>query len=437
MLKKVKIPKIRGEKIVMLIIIIFTAYLLSCNTTEPPINGKEITLKLEDASCTEAWIKLSIDNSQLPIAVTLLQDGKARKTMDLETKDSLLYIDSLLPNTSYMFQSTILSSSHSSNELNVATMDTTSHDFTFTTYTFGGQAGTCTLYDVAIIDENNIWAVGEIYLLDSLEQPDPHAYNAVHWDGNQWEIKRLKYYGSCSAVEYPPLKAIWAFSNNDMVITNGGSIGWFNGNTVTLDCGVNPLLTGSINKIWGTDSRDLYVVGNNGNIAHYQNGQWSKIESGTTTIINDIWGIINNQDKTILYCPVSSFFVPGDKKILKITADKVDSVSWNRDIRLYSGWTSDENFLYVCGEGAYVNKFGNWSRINLPEVGMNSVRGNDINDISIAGDFGFVAHFNGVNWKTLSSFNDKGYSEVAVKGNIIAICGNYNGLGLIEIGKRN
>ena len=153
--------------------VLYLLLLLSCNTTEPPPGEKPtLTLKLEDASCTEAWVKLTINNSQLPIAVTLLQNGEARKTIDVETKDSLLYIDSLLPNTSYTFQSTIHPFNHSdevsSSELNVTTLDTTSHDFTFETFTFGGQAGSCALYDVAIIDENNIWAVGEIYLLDSL-----------------------------------------------------------------------------------------------------------------------------------------------------------------------------------------------------------------------------------------------------------------------------
>ena len=47
------------------------------------------------------------------------------------------------------------------------------------------------LYDVAIIDENNIWAVGEIYLNDSLGQPDPTPYNAVHWDGISWNLKKI------------------------------------------------------------------------------------------------------------------------------------------------------------------------------------------------------------------------------------------------------
>ncbi len=45
-------------------------------------------------------------------------------------------------------------------------MDTTSHNFTFTSWTFG-TVGSSTLYDVAIINENNIWAVGEIMIADT------------------------------------------------------------------------------------------------------------------------------------------------------------------------------------------------------------------------------------------------------------------------------
>ncbi|GBD88421.1 hypothetical protein BMS3Abin03_02357 [bacterium BMS3Abin03] len=33
--------------------------------------------------------------------------------------------------------------------------------------------------------------------------------------------------------------------------------------------------------------------------------------------------------------------------------------------------------------------------------------------------------------------NNKGYSKVAVKANIVAICGNFQGKALIEIGRRN
>ncbi|GAB6283729.1 MAG: hypothetical protein STSR0008_25320 [Ignavibacterium sp.] len=49
-------------------------------------------------------------------------------------------------------------------------MDTTSHNFSFETWTFGGEAGSSVLYDVAIIDENNIWAVGEIRISDTTSE---------------------------------------------------------------------------------------------------------------------------------------------------------------------------------------------------------------------------------------------------------------------------
>ncbi|GEM_PF-3371976 len=82
-------------------------------------------------------------------------------------------------------------------------MDTTSHNFIWRIFTFGGKAGSSFLYAVAIIDENNIWAVGEIYLKDSLENPDPLPYNAVHWNGSEWELKRIKT-NDCGGVDYSP-----------------------------------------------------------------------------------------------------------------------------------------------------------------------------------------------------------------------------------------
>ena len=69
--------------------------------------------------------------------------------------------------------------------------DTTSHSFTWQTFEFGDDgASPSSLKDVAIINDSDIWAVGSIYLNDSTGQPDYTAYNAVHWDGNKWELKR-------------------------------------------------------------------------------------------------------------------------------------------------------------------------------------------------------------------------------------------------------
>src|SRR3990172_590775 len=104
----------------------------SCNTTEPPPNGDKpnLTLKLEDVSCIEAWIELTTTNLQLPTAIQLKRDNTVTQDINLSSADTLLYIDSLLPNTNYQYQVSGIEHQVSSNELSVTTMDTPSHNFT-------------------------------------------------------------------------------------------------------------------------------------------------------------------------------------------------------------------------------------------------------------------------------------------------------------------
>ncbi len=430
--------------------LLFALAIFSCNTTEPPGDSIELMLKLEDVSCTETWLTLSTTNLHLPAEVNIKRtdaDGNSVSQISiLNTQDTLLYIDSLLPNTTYTFYAQTSSRIPvTSNKIQAATMDTTSHNFTFETYTFGGGGEASFINDVTIIDENNIWACGEIYLPDSLGNPDTDIYNAIHWDGEKWEPKRIKVYVNKNLVTLP-LFGAFAFSAEDIwfsagVPIHGDGRNWTQYHLFDMD-----ILTqddGSVYKIWGKNSADLYFVGNRGTIAHHT-GQspeigWQKIESGTRTIINDAWGITNENNEATVYCPVSSFFTPGDKKILRIKNNKVDSVSWSINRRPHSVWTNSDFILYVCGEGIFENKNNNWKEINITSVASNKIRGNDLNDIFVIGDFGFAAHYNGISWKTydnLFNFNS-GFRSISVKENIVAIVGRNNGYGIVTIGRRN
>jgi hypothetical protein len=415
------------KTIIIFLLLVISLNFISCDTNEPPLNST-ITLKLEDVSCTETWITLTTTNLQLPTTVILKQNDQTRSTINLVKADTILYIDALLPNQTYIFQSVIQSINQSSNKLSVTTMDTTSHSFTWQSFEFGEHDASF-LWDVAIADKNNIWAVGEIYLNNSLGHPDPIRYNMVVSDGNIWEIKRLTYQGSS-----PEIRSVCVINEYDVWFDP-----WFHWNGQRYqEFPIDPIFIGEgINKMWGNEDL-LFVVGENGFIAStIHSGGWVEIVSGTESRVNDVWGIISKENKTIIYCPVSSYFIPGDKKILKVIDQKVDSVSWSRDIRLNSAWAPNENILYVCGEGNFVNKFGKWEDINLYPSATNSVRGNGLNDIFIVGDNGSIFHFNGVSWQMLNTPNDKGYSKVAVKGNLVVICGNNLGKGIIEVGIRN
>src|SRR5574338_1590807 len=112
-----------------LVLILLVFVQVSCNTTDPKLEP-DLLLKLEDVSCTEAWLQLSTNNIQLPATINLLKNNSVAQTFNLSTKDSLLYIDSLFPNQNYSFQVSSILHQVSSNKLAATTIDPTSHDFT-------------------------------------------------------------------------------------------------------------------------------------------------------------------------------------------------------------------------------------------------------------------------------------------------------------------
>jgi len=419
------------------ILISFLLFSASCNTTEPPPPDEQpnaIKLKLIDVSCTEAFINITASDTVLPVNITLKKDDINLFSFMLTQTDTTVIDTTLQPDLTYTYQTTaqIKGVEQKSDTLQVKTLNTTSHNFTWQTFTFGEPtAGSSTLYDVTIIDENNIWAVGEIYMNDSLGNPDPDAYNAVHWNGINWELKRIYYYGVCSAVMYPPLMAVWAFNENNIVITNGGSIGWFDGTTVDLDCGVNPLLSGAINKIWGMSNNDLYVVGNGGSIAHYQNGSWSKIESGTTSDIKDIWG--NIDPVTQSYKILAVAFSPGETRIFTINSNSaIDTLNWPVNKGLGSIWF-DKFHLFVSGSGVWKNKNNVWEKMNgVPDYFLNTIRGDKINNLFAVGWTVRMVHYNGVEWKEIPGIPEEfNFESVAVKEKKVIAVGFSSSGGLV------
>ncbi|MDP3150718.1 MAG: glucosyl transferase [Ignavibacteria bacterium] len=413
--------------------------------TEPNTTA---TLSVEDISCTEAWVKITTANYQTPNTLTLFVNDKADQNITLVSSDTLLYIDSLLPNQSYKIKAAFAANNQlqTTNEVIAKTMDTTSHNFTWQTFAFGEQ-GSSTLYDVAIIDENNIWAVGEIYMNDSLGKPDPNAYNAAHWDGQKWELKRIYTFSSCNPVDYAPLKAIWAFSDTNIVVTSGGSIGWYNGKTNKPDCSIRSLLTGAINKMWGTSSSDLYAVGNGGNIAHYDGKSWQKIESGTTLNINDIWGDFNQRTQKWEILTVASNFLTGlEKEILQIINNIVTKIPTSAQMwPLKTVWFVPNKQYYVAGSGIYQKRSLTdylWKNeaLDITTFSTYSLRGNDVNDVIGVGAYGDVVHFNGVSWKndyTDPVFNNQPYlASVSIKNNLVVTVGIENRQAVLIKGKR-
>ena len=440
--------------------LIFYFNLTSCGTE--PIIEPELLLKLKDISCTEAWLQLTTNNIQLPATINLLKNNTIAQTFSLSTTDTLLYIDSLFPNQSYKFKIVLNTTNDpqpTTNEVLAQTMDTTSHNFTWQTFTFG-EAGSSVLYDVAIINENDIWAVGEIYMNDSLGNPDPLRYNAIHWDGRSWELKRIKtlYGGNIITV---PLEGIFAFSETDIWMVGSLPIHGDGTNWTMYDirATVDPNL--SLSKVWESNSNDIYFVGNSGSIAHYNGSSWTKIESGVDTDFKDIAGTTDG--KEIWTCGWSNS--TGRVSLLKINADNVESI-WdsqtNTTLNIYRGTLLNSlyannncEFVLVGGQvlrhsAFYKNKVKlEWVKtfngLKVLELGNYAyrIKGSNKNNIIATGDAAMIWHFNGATWykySELYNLEDRLYGLAVTDNVIVAVGKRYSagtlGGGLIIVGRR-
>ncbi|MCX6150627.1 MAG: hypothetical protein NTX22_08905 [Ignavibacteriales bacterium] len=444
MKKKTFMLMVKNKIMSILLLFLITA-MLSCNTTEPD-GTKTISLSIEDVSCTEAWLKIS---GAAGSSLILKRDDKEVKSFLLNTADTTIVDDSLLPNKSYAYQALIKTSgviTGGSPKATATTLDTTSHNFTWQTFTFGDE--TSVLFDVAIIDENNIWAVGEIYLKDSLGNPDPTFYNLAKWNGVAWKFEKVYYFyqGNPSLAH---LKSIFVFNDKDILI--GGFIHWTGNGLESIPLNIS--FPSDANKIWGKSSKDFYIVGNSGNIAHYQNGSWQKIESGTTSDLLDIYG-----DEQNIFIAGYRDFKPSvllkskDGAFQKIIEEENNLFNYRSDFisgAIKSVWLKNKKLFTLTWFDLYRSEIktdGTAQAIwkgNIQDWGMVGVRGNDVNDIIACGAFGRVWHYSGITWQRFNELEDNRdlLYKIEIKGNIcVAVGYRYeNGIeryGLIHIGRR-
>jgi hypothetical protein len=291
--------------------------------------------------------------------------------------------------------------------------DTTSHNFTWQIDTLGYSG---VLYDVAIIDENNIWAVGEIFLKDSSGQVDPTAYSLAKWDGVRWNLQRIYYQSGASQNIVAPIRGIWRTAANEVWLAAGSVFRW-EGSSSLAQLSLSRLTLGdpnaSVEKLGGTSNNNLYGVGNSGTIVHFNGSSWQKVESGTSVDFRDVWG---SPDGSVVWACGFTDFV--GTVLLRFQGTNIQKVYEDADhwfqIRqdslsgvLTSVWTDKAEKVYVVTPaGMYEcpsTTRGNGIRKSFTDDFLpgfpQRIRGSGENDIFLVGDFTMLAHYNGKTWR--------------------------------------
>lgn len=418
------------------------AFLLTgfaCHSNPVTANGPYLQLKTEYQGVTEVWLHLVAAPDRYAIKFTLTKDGSLHDSINALYLDTVLTIDSLLPKHNYTFKAERWSGatiSVASEQLNTSTLDTSSHDLVWRVDTLGDGAAS-QLYDVAVIGDTLAYAVGELYLKDSTGNFDPHAYNAARWHGGQWELMRISVplCGSNTS-RYFPLNAVYAFGPDDVWFSGGGDIEHWDGSVFTMDCSMNHLINGPIQRLWGSSPDELYAVGLRGTIIHRMHGVWEKLESGTSLDIQDIWGAQAADGTWEVIAAAGNSFVSRDRTILRISDTSVTVLSDNGiDWALTTVWFMPGRYYWVAGDGIWMKR----STLEAPiwQGGPNIIttfvtdrmRGTDVNNIFFCGAYGDLSHFNGISWRSFRQNTALGYGQyysIAVsKNSVVAVGANY------------
>jgi len=333
--------------------------------------------------------------------------------------------------------------------------DTTSHSFVWELDTFGIYPSG--LYDVALVDENDIWAVGDIktgrfdttfYNGDTFLTPI--HYNAVHWNGSEWELFNIEW-NTFGHLVSPELFGIYAVSNSEIWVTSGSpSVSYANGlweNFRLWDMGILGPEDGILTSIWGTSSSNLYFVGDHGTIVHYDGSSFTKMESGTETPLRDIWGLDENHiwisSWTLATYEQESVILEYDNQSFKrkyVSSGFYPVLSDSISGYMYSVW-SFEDTLYISCEGGLwkeslstgVGYLTNRSTVAGKQVYIGKVRGNGYNDVFWLFSWGELYHYNGKTWKNILDLALQ-YPDVplgawgfAVRENMVVFVGNIHG----------
>jgi len=255
----------------MITVLILAAALLAVSCKECPTEPDyDIYLSIEDVFCTWVTLKVTLPDSGEINRFELDRNDSTVAIYTCLDDDTLITDRDLMPDTDYSYRVRFLKDGKTraeSDPITVHTLPTTSHDFTWEIDTLGNYGSY--LNDVWIVDENDIWVVGYIRVDDpdsSFDGTGQETFNAAHWNGKEWKLIRI--------INSAPLYSIWYFNENDIWVTTFGLPIHWDGNNWTLYHIQNMGIDASAgNAMWGTSSSNMYFVGYEGSIVHYDGVQ--------------------------------------------------------------------------------------------------------------------------------------------------------------------
>ena len=230
----------------------------------------------------------------------------------------------------------------------------------------------------------------------------------------QWKIIRGT---SATVAKAEYFWSVWGASTSDVfaVGRNGTIIHYDGARWNAMTSGV----TGHLRSVWGSSSSNVFAVGIKGTILHFDGASWTKMSSPSTDWLYGVWGTA-----------ASDVWAVGDQRILRYDGSGWTS-SYSGPEALRAVWGSASSDIWAVGDkgndqGGAVHFDGtSWTQVTVPpSETLSAVIGTAANNVYALSTDGTVVRYAGSGWKTFDPLNvlvQMNGLWAAPNGNLLAV----------------
>jgi len=236
--------------------------------------------------------------------------------------------------------------------------------------------------------------------LENNEFTDRRVVKVNNEPGSNWQITDTT----------AALGGIWGSSGTDVfAVGRDGAILHYNGSTWSY---MTSGTTVNLGGVWGSSGTDVFAVGGAGTILHYDGdgNTWFEMDSGTTVNLGDVWGSSGTD----------VFAVGYDGTILHYDGNPEYTWSLMRGgtgERLMGIWGSSWNdvFVVVRDGGTILHYNGStWSEMDLGTSNqLRDVWGSSGSDVFAVGYYGTIFYYDGSTWSKVNKWEGGSFSSIS------------------------
>lgn len=260
---------------------------------------------------------------------------------------------------------------------------------------FGGD-GAITMPDTAVG-----FAGSSNFTTYTLQQLPAAFSGSIHDASLSFDVQEFQYNGMTGQGELPLSETI---KNDVKTLSNDAMVRRVAGGPFdTVDTGVSK----TVYALWGTSAKNLYAVGSQGSLVHWDGGGWSIQASFAKDDLRGIHGTDASHVWTVGWNGSAGFFDGIGWKKLAIQAPNSAAVNLNGVFAStdaqggYAVWAASQSGLYQLATVGGVQKFTQVPTAQFQD--FLAIHGSDADHVWAVGMYGSIWAWNGQQWKSQTS----------------------------------